>query len=739
MKIVAPSLRKLVNLILLISLIGNVSCKKFGENPPNEEIVDFSDLTVNPSFKFTSNQKITANFIVTPSIINEAPHIFKIYQGDPERGGKLLTQGMTDQSYKYSVIFTLPNRLDSIYVENSNANGIYEMVPLAVTTNTINRNFNTNQLLNANFSTEKKVYADPGCGNDCDESIVGVYTDLELDKNHFCVPEGSQLIINGQLKFKRNATLVICGSVTINDIAIINNRGKIYISSTGTLSAPSGLDIKSKIDILNWGIITINGNASTNETSSFYNFGIANVTGNLTNNTNKFQNEGSLNVNGNFISTFTNKGKNYGTMNISGNAMFNSNTIFQNYCKILINGELILDKQLRNYSYIEVDGTFTINSNGKYYSYNGALTKTTNLVCNGRVQAGGNGYSKIDISNKTVFNSGSLIINRMDICDANGIETNHANVNNYVVYCETTIPESACNPGSNGDTGTVDTDNDGVPDVDDQYPEDANRAFDNYYPNQEDFSSFAFEDLWPGLGDYDFNDLVVDFQYKIVTNAANKIVDIIAKTHMKAAGATLNNGFGIAFPTAASNCESISGYRHVLSNLNINAKGYENGHTDETVVIFYDAINTIYNSTLINTEAAKAFIETDTLIVTTTFSNPLMTMGQEPYNPFIYVDQERGKEVHLIDKAATALVNTSYFGTFHDNSIPASNRYYVTSNNLPWAVEIPVSFDYPYEKADILTSYLKFQNWATSSGSNFADWYLDKPGYRNVDNIYIEP
>ena len=73
----------------------------------------------------------------------------------------------------------------------------------------------------------------------------------------------------------------------------------------------------------------------------------------------------------------------------------------------------------------------------------------------------------------------------MDICDADGIETNNANVHRKVVYCETTIPESACNPGSEGNTGTDDSDSDGVPDVDDQYPEDPDRAFDNYYPNQE--------------------------------------------------------------------------------------------------------------------------------------------------------------------------------------------------------------------------------------------------------------
>ncbi len=55
---------------------------------------------------------------------------------------------------------------------------------------------------------------------------------------------------------------------------------------------------------------------------------------------------------------------------------------------------------------------------------------------------------------------------------------------------------------------------DGVPNDEDDYPEDPTRAFNSY-----DTASVAFEDLWPAMGDYDFNDLVLGCTYKIVTNA----------------------------------------------------------------------------------------------------------------------------------------------------------------------------------------------------------------------------
>jgi len=53
----------------------------------------------------------------------------------------------------------------------------------------------------------------------------------------------------------------------------------------------------------------------------------------------------------------------------------------------------------------------------------------------------------------------------------------------------------------------TDTDGDGIMDNLDAYPTDATRAFNSYYPNQVDYGSVAFEDLWPAYGDYDCNDL----------------------------------------------------------------------------------------------------------------------------------------------------------------------------------------------------------------------------------------
>ncbi len=45
----------------------------------------------------------------------------------------------------------------------------------------------------------------------------------------------------------------------------------------------------------------------------------------------------------------------------------------------------------------------------------------------------------------------------------------------------------------------------------------------------------------------------------------------------------------------------------------------------------------------------------------------------------------------------------------------------------------------PQEKTSIENAYLKFVDWATSSGGSFDDWYQDINGYRNESNIYVIP
>jgi len=290
-------------------------------------------------------------------------------------------------------------------------------------------------------------------------------------------------------------------------------------------------------------------------------------------------------------------------------------------------------------------------------------------------------------------------------------------------------------------TGPVsDSDGDGVDDEDDDYPDDPLRAYNIYYPARNTFGSLAYEDNWPGRGDYDFNDFVVDYHYHQVTNAYNQLVDLFGRFVVRAIGASYTNGFGVMLGMQPSQVGNVSGISLVDGYITLLANNTEAGQEKATIIITDNAFTQLPHpggGIGVNTTPGQTYVEPDTMEISVFLEEPvaLATVGYPPYNPFIIVDQVRGREVHLPDYQPTSLANPAYFGTEHDDSNPSAGRYYKTMNNLPWGINLTTEFDYPVEKAVIIQAYLRFADWAESSGSLYSDWYLNLDGYRN--NAYI--
>jgi len=287
----------------------------------------------------------------------------------------------------------------------------------------------------------------------------------------------------------------------------------------------------------------------------------------------------------------------------------------------------------------------------------------------------------------------------------------------------------------------ADTDGDGVDDDLDDYPLDPTRAFNVYYPNETDWGTFAFEDLWPGTGDYDFNDLILDYQFKSVLNSSNELVEFYTDYSVRAIGASLVNGFAFMLPGDPLNIATITGTNITENYLSLNANGTEQNQTNSVIFLFDNAFNMIGSSgsSFINTKMDIDYVEPDTNQLYVFYTNPIINYGSAPYNPFIVVDETRGIEVHLAGEEPSALADLALFGTWADDSDPLTGKYYQTVNNLPWAIDLPVKFDYPVEQIQIVDAYNYFQTWGESGGTLNTDWYEDEAGYRNSQNVYLPP
>lgn len=289
-----------------------------------------------------------------------------------------------------------------------------------------------------------------------------------------------------------------------------------------------------------------------------------------------------------------------------------------------------------------------------------------------------------------------------------------------------------------------DSDGDGIPDEDDDFPNDPSRAFVNYYP-AAGYASLAFEDLWPGRGDYDFNDLVTDYRFSLVTNGRNKLTEVLARFIVRANGAGLQNGFGFQLPGSIPLADvQAEGYQLTEDYIQLTDNGLEAGQDLLTVIVF-DNIKSILQSASgfgANVMPGAPWVEPDTIDIALIFKPNSFSLDQldlEGFNPFLIVDKNRGHEIHLPDFAPSALADLSLFGATDDDSDPSSGRYYKSRQNLPWAIQIASPFDYTIESAQIIQGHLKFSAWAESGGAAFPDWYLDHAGYRDMQHIYSKP
>ncbi|MEQ8352572.1 MAG: LruC domain-containing protein [Leptospiraceae bacterium] len=247
----------------------------------------------------------------------------------------------------------------------------------------------------------------------------------------------------------------------------------------------------------------------------------------------------------------------------------------------------------------------------------------------------------------------------------------------------------------------ADADGDGVPDNEDDYPNDPDRATVIRIP-AEGFYRVAYEDLYPKRGDADFNDYVVQVYHEQDLNASGKMVELRSfYTHI-AKGAGYDHTLHLALPAG------ISGEATLVRK---DASGAELDKQDLTIASGI-AVELLGRSNLTisssNTAPGQTFAPGHSAEFTFLPSTPvaLQTLGKAPYDLFIKV-LNTGHEIHFAGRF------------FHEDG---SDKY-IDSAGFPWALMVPDYWQWPYERANIHDGYPEFDDWYLSAGSTSQSWY----------------
>ncbi|OHX64230.1 LruC domain-containing protein [Flammeovirga pacifica] len=293
-------------------------------------------------------------------------------------------------------------------------------------------------------------------------------------------------------------------------------------------------------------------------------------------------------------------------------------------------------------------------------------------------------------------------------------------------------------------TEVEDSDNDGSPDHMDQYPNDPNKAYHSYIQLEDDYFNYSFEDLWPEKGDYDFNDLVVGVKYKKILDSNYNLKQIEMEGKLFCIGGYRHNGFGVELPFNNTLVESVTGQILDQNIVVLNANGTESGNNNATIILFEDAyslMQSVDDDDLVNVRPFSTYIEPYEFNVVVTFTSGALENSDfvDLPNAFIFIDGDRGRELHLPGYTPTSKVNEDYFKQGDDNTDPSKNNFYKTTNNHPWGIVVVApEFEYPKEESDITKVFNHFRSWVESGGNSYPNWFDDENGYRKSDEVYQE-
>lgn len=698
------------NLLILTLATGMVvtSCKKdlteqylenTSTNSNQVNVNKMSDIKVPAGFNWQTSRDVNVTVKTSDNRFGTALHKVAIYSADPTKGGIKLAEGSVGLGSNFNAKINTANAITEYFVVKVAPDNSKVMEKVRINNNVVNATLTVvSQKVNLNKSSG------PDCTTGCNTTVNNPGGNLSYSSGTVCLT-GSVNISN--LTLSGSAIVRICGTGSINNLNFNSSSSQLIIASTGDINFTSSTPIDGIF--INYGTVSSDANANIN-----------------INSTGTFTNYGTVNAGKNFNPNGSSVIVNNGTINVGYKLQNSSGADFTNNCKLYVQDNFDNNGLFKNYGYVKclAEATIQGGANNEFRQYDGAMLSTTDIQVNGTITGYGS-TSLIKVSQNSKGNAQGVVNGAQAYCDANGIEGPwNASINGGAVQsCNTLIPVTSCNPEGNGTPPVNDQDGDGVSDGSDCYPSDPNKAFCNTYGP----STVAFEDLWPYKGDYDLNDVVVNYTYTVITNASNNVVRVEANYQLMATGGVFNNGFGVQFPVNRSQVSSVEGAT------------LEAGQSKAVLVLFTDMRQEMSKYNTIKGEALSTR-KTYEVAFNITSGPSLATFGLGAYNPFIWNGTAgfgRGYEIHLPGQMPTDLATPGLFGTGSDATNVGNGDTYVSKDGrFPWAINIPTTFEYPVEKADINTAYTKFATWVSSGGTQFNDWYTNASGYRNAANIY---
>jgi LruC domain-containing protein len=270
----------------------------------------------------------------------------------------------------------------------------------------------------------------------------------------------------------------------------------------------------------------------------------------------------------------------------------------------------------------------------------------------------------------------------------------------------------------------------------------------SYYPSATGYTSFAFEDLYPELGDFDMNDVLMNVRFTEYVKDG-MVIRLKIEGKLAALGASYRNGFAIQLPAIDSNSVKGDSIALTMDNIRQTHTLLDENQTNAVLIVS----NNLWDVTqageagcyYFRVEEGCGTTSRPSWTMTVPFLSPVAqsSMPAMPYDPFIFAQpatyhgdivtavtgQHPGRkfEVHLKNHMPSDAFEKLIFGMADDASDEDLQLLFQTLNGIPWALEIPLEWKHPKESVSLLKAYPQFFDFASDpSGQTNPEWYLEE-------------
>ncbi|PKF54287.1 LruC domain-containing protein [Alteromonadales bacterium alter-6D02] len=269
------------------------------------------------------------------------------------------------------------------------------------------------------------------------------------------------------------------------------------------------------------------------------------------------------------------------------------------------------------------------------------------------------------------------------------------------------------------------------------------------YPGGVDWVTLAYEDFWPQKGDFDFNDLVLNYRTKTYVKE-DQVISYQVEGEITGVGASYHNGFAVRLQGVdASNIDTDKIHYEVANQLQ-NTNPVETGRDEAIIMIVPD----VWDHVVLPAGCEYFRVQTNCRDINKVYFRvrlPLITpiaQANAPsglLDPFIFAaaghyhgphisnGNTRGWEVHLKNQAPTEAFDDSLLTTGDDYSDPDKSLYYQTDNGLPWALKIGDAWAHPIEKVDLLNAYPSFEAFSQTNGLQNPTWFNNPTAQKTIE------